>query len=68
MKVIDKLFLTHPRTVDETYFEHMKFALSFFVQLQVCALAALAHAFVPCLFEKTASKKITNLYGRIHNR
>ena len=46
----------------------MLFALRFALSLFAAAGAALVHAFVPCLFEKTASRIITRLYGRIHNR
>lgn len=66
--MIQRIFLSHPATVDETFFQHMLFALRFALSLFAAAGAALVHAFVPCLFEKTASRIITRLYGRIHNR
>ena len=66
--MFQRLFLDHPATVDETYFEHMKFAFRFSGSLFVAAFAALLHAFVPCLCEKTASRKVAQLYARTHNR
>lgn len=66
--MIQRIFLNHPATVDESFFQHMGFALRFSFSLFAAAGAALVHAFVPCLFEKTASKIITKLYERIHNR
>lgn len=66
--MIQRIFLSHPATVDETFFQHMLFALRFALSLFAAAGAALVHAFVPCLFEKTASRIITRLYTRIHNR
>lgn len=65
---IQRLFVDHPASVEESYFEHMRFALSFSASLFVAAFAALAHALVPGAFEKTASNKIRQMYGRIHNR
>ncbi len=66
--MIERVFLRHPRTVDESYFEHMKFALWFAVTLGAAAIAALVHAFVPALFEKTAGSLINRMHHRIHNR
>ena len=63
--MFQRIFLAHPATVDETFFQHMLFALRFALSLFAAAGAALVHAFVPCLFEKTASRIITRLYGRI---
>ena len=56
--VFDKVLMAHPRSVDETYFQHMRFALRFSAGLFYVAFAALVHAFLPCLFERTASRKI----------
>ena len=60
-----QIFLTHPGSVDETYFEHMRFALRFSSLLFMAAAAALVHALVPCLFEKTAGKLVAELNRRI---
>ncbi len=62
------LFLTHPRSVDESYVEHMAFAGRFSGKLILAAGAALVHAFLPFLFEKTASRMIAEMYARTHNR
>ncbi|MFT6674236.1 MAG: hypothetical protein ACJAVM_000407 [Sulfitobacter sp.] len=66
--MIARLFLDHPAKVDETFFEHMWFAMRFAGLLFAAAGAALVHAFVPALFEKTASGIIKTLYARIHHR
>jgi hypothetical protein len=66
--MFQRIFLAHPATVDETFLEHMGFALRFSVRLFAAAFAALVHAFIPCLFEKTASRIITELYHRTQNR
>lgn len=66
--MITRVFLSHPASVDETFFEHMRFALRFSGLLFAAAGAALVHAFIPCLFEKTASGIIEKLHHRMHNR
>ena len=62
------LFITHPQSVDESYGEHMVFAGRFSGKLFLAAGAALVHALLPFLFEKTASRMIAQLYERTHNR
>jgi hypothetical protein len=62
------LFLDHPATVDETYFQHMRFAFSFAFWLGTAALAALVHAIVPALCETTASRILKRLHARIESR
>jgi hypothetical protein len=67
-RTFEKLFLHHPASVDETYGEHAAFAFGFSMKLFAAAFAALIHAIIPCLFEKTASTIIRSLYERTHNR
>ena len=63
-----RLFTDHPRSVDESYFEHMRFAAGFSFRLLVAGMAAFVHAFLPFLFEKTASRMIGEMHYRMHNR
>lgn len=63
-----RIFLAHPETVDETYFGHMRFALSFGFWLGAAAFAALIHAFIPALCETTASRILKRLNARIADR
>jgi len=65
---LHKLFLSHPQTVDESYGEHFWFALGFAAKLFGAAVAALVHAVIPCLFEKTASRMIREMHERITDR
>lgn len=67
-KSLTQLFTDHPSSVDETYFEHMRFAAGFAATLFAAAFCATVHAILPFMFEKTASRMITNMYNRIHNR
>ena len=66
--MIQRLFLEHPASVDESYGEHMLFAGRFAGWLFLAACAAAVHAVLPFLFEKTASQIIRRLYARIENR
>ncbi|WP_300549353.1 DUF6356 family protein [Roseovarius sp.] len=66
--MISKVFLDHPGSVDETYLEHARFAGGFSLKLFAAGLAALIHAVIPILFEKTASRMIADMYARTHNR
>jgi len=63
--MIQRLFTEHPRSVDESYFQHLAAALSFSVRLALAALACLVHAFLPFLFVKTGSRMITVLHDRM---
>ena len=63
-----RLFLDHPRSVDESYFEHLLFAGGFAFRLFGVGFAALIHALVPCLFEKTAGQMIVKMHDKIQNR
>lgn len=62
------LFTSHPAKVGETYFSHMAFAAWFCSRLSMAAGAAFVHAFLPFLFETTASRIVRELYERTHNR
>ncbi|MGB1851222.1 MAG: DUF6356 family protein [Candidatus Puniceispirillum sp.] len=66
--MLNKIFFAHPKQVNETYFEHGKFALTFAYKLFLAATAAAVHAFVPSLFERTASRIVADLYQKTHNR
>ena len=66
--MFQRIFCTHPAAVNETFFEHMMFAMRFAFSLMRAAGAATVHAFVPCLFEKTASRIVADLYHKTCNR
>ena len=65
---LNRLFVSHPRSVGESYVEHAWFALRFSAMLFAAALAALIHALVPAMFERTASAIVRDLFERTHNR
>lgn len=63
-----KIFLDHPASVDESYFQHMRFAFAFAVMLSIAAGAAFVHAVVPALCKTTASTILRRLHARLSNR
>lgn len=67
-QMLRRLFIDHPQSVDENYGEHARFALGFAGMLFLAALAALVHAILPGVFEKTASNIVHRLAQRTANR
>ncbi|WP_397542898.1 DUF6356 family protein [Roseovarius salis] len=66
--MIRKIFLDHPRSVDETYLEHAAFAGMFGARLLAAGCCALVHAIVPAAFETTASRMIADMHARTRDR
>ena len=61
-------FTDHPSKVNETYFQHMKCAFTFFYTLLGLSLAALVHAIFPFLFVTTASRGVKKLNDCMKDR
>ncbi|MGI9350634.1 MAG: DUF6356 family protein [Rhizobiaceae bacterium] len=66
--LVHQTLFAHPQSVNETYFEHLRFAMRFSTGLFIAGFGALIHAFIPSLCERTASDKIAELHHRMHNR
>jgi hypothetical protein len=66
--LIDRLFLAHPRSAGQGYFEHMLFAWRFGATLAVATVAALLHGLFPFLFQTAAGDRVRMLYARLANR
>jgi hypothetical protein len=66
--VIDRLFLRHPRDVNESYGEHMMVASRIGVTLIGAGLASLVHGLVPGWFTRTGSSMIRRLHKEISER
>lgn len=66
--LLERWFLAHPASVDESYWQHMRFAFGFAFWLIVAGMAALLHAVVPALCETTASSILRRLTQRIDAR
>jgi len=63
-----RIFTNHPASVAEGYFELMGFSLRFTLKLFGASIAALVHAFLPHLFEKTDSNTVASLHTRLTSR
>lgn len=63
--VIDRMLFAHPRSVNESYGEHLFVAGSFGVTMVGAGLACLVHAIVPGLFVRTGSLAIERLHVRM---
>ncbi|HEY6868849.1 MAG TPA: DUF6356 family protein [Novosphingobium sp.] len=63
--MLERIFLAHPRRVQEGYLAHLRAALGFALVFAGCAVAVAIHALVPCLFETTASRTVARLHDRM---
>jgi hypothetical protein len=68
MTMIDRLFLAHPRSVGEGYFQHAGTAARFGLTMIAGGVAALIHALVPAWFGRAASDRVKLLYGAMKAR
>jgi hypothetical protein len=57
-----KLFVDHPASVGESYFEHLVVALGFGLRMIGGGLACIVHALVPGLCKTTGSRAISCLH------
>ena len=60
-----RLFVDHPASVNESYFQHMGMAGSFGWAMLKASGACFLHALVPGLCERTGSRIITRLHQRM---
>ena len=66
--MIQRLFLDHPDSVDETCLEHARVAAGFAGWLLLAGLAATVHAVLPFARQTSASRIVRRLHARIENR
>ena len=63
--MIGRFFHDHPRSVGETYVEHLQAASFFAGTMIVAGIACFVHAIIPGLFVETSSKAIERLHDRM---
>ena len=63
--MLRRLFLDHPHSMGESYFEHQRVALSFALRLLGASLACAVHALVPGLCVSTGSRAVADLNERL---
>ncbi|MGL4437896.1 MAG: DUF6356 family protein [Bosea sp. (in: a-proteobacteria)] len=61
-------FTRHPDALGETYLQHLGHALNYSGRMFLAGGAALVHALLPFLFEKTASNMIKAMYAEMAAR
>ncbi|MEP5938385.1 MAG: DUF6356 family protein [Erythrobacter sp.] len=60
-----RFFTEHPRSIGETYGEHLQHATGFGLRMMAGGLACILHGLLPFLFVKTGSKQIETLHGKM---
>jgi hypothetical protein len=63
--MLKKLFIDHPESVGESYFQHMGVAFGFGFKMLGAGLACMVHGLVPGLFKSTGSQAITCLHDKL---
>jgi hypothetical protein len=66
--MFDRLFLEHPRTVNESYTEHMAAAFTVGGRMFVAAIKCFVHGLVPGLCKTAGSDAILQLHSEISPR
>ncbi len=62
--MLARIFLRHPASVGESYYTHARFAFWLAGRLAAAACASVVHAIIPAMFERTASRIISELYKK----
>jgi Family of unknown function (DUF6356) len=65
MTALSKIFTSHPRSVGESYWEHMGSAASFGLRMVAAGFACLLHGIFPFLFVTTGSQTVRHLHDRM---
>jgi len=68
MSVWKRLFLDHPKKVEEGYLEHFRFASRIGFICLKCGIKAMIHSVVPAWFEYDASLGIKEMAKMIEGR
>lgn len=57
-----KAFTDHPKSVNETYFGHMKVSFSFGAKMLIASIGCFLHGLFPFICVKTGSNTINGLH------
>lgn len=66
--LVDRLFLSHPRSLGMSWAGHATGAVKIGAELLGAGCAAIVHAVVPGWFTETAGKTVTRIYDHIQSR
>ncbi len=67
-RLFHRLFVDHPREVDESYFHHMAASSRFGFRLLRLAGAAFVHSLVPGLCKSTVSREVCCMADEMDSR
>lgn len=67
-RIIDRLFLSHPRSAGQGYLQHLRFAWRFGAGLASGALAAFVHGLLPFVLKSHAGDRVRELHARLEER
>jgi uncharacterized protein YjeT (DUF2065 family) len=62
---VGEIFITHPSSLGETYWEHQAHATQFATALITAGLACLVHGIVPALYPRKASGVVASLHEQM---
>lgn len=65
---MDNPFTHHPRSVNETYCQHLMFAMQSGLYMLLAGIACIIHGFFPFLCKNTGSDAIFFLANKLSNR
>jgi hypothetical protein len=65
---VNRAFTTHPKSIGETYLQHLWFTTRMSLRLIATGLALLLHGLFPFLFTGTASREFDAIYNIMKNR
>jgi hypothetical protein len=65
MALFRRLFIDHPSSVDETYFEHLVTAMRFGITMVGAGMACVIHGLLPALFVTRGSDTVCTLHERM---
>ena len=68
IRPLDALLFEHPRSVGESYPEHLGTAWAFGARMFVGAVAAFVHGLLPCAFQTSASDVVRRLHAQLERR
>jgi hypothetical protein len=63
-----RIFTEHPRSIGETYLQHLSFALRTGLKMTIGGIACMIHGIFPFLFQKTGSQMLEKLHGDFTKR
>jgi hypothetical protein len=66
--MLKRLFIDHPTSIGETYFQHQRHAFRFATSLLTGALACFVHGIFPAFFLTTGSETVRDLHSRMSTR